>query len=204
MRIIPALQLISFPLFPSYTHSSLWPSQRQPSLSQPACHRQTVLVNDSGAAQRWWMKKKKVIKGRGAVLIMHTAFVRTARYLLRMWASSLVTTLSVTARPQCWGVQPGGGRQHRHGNTAVSYCRVLRFWDPLAQQDTRVRSLDNECHRFRAFLHPKMGSKPESPTVIFFFLKCKMETELSADGILMNINFQFVTRTASYCFHFIF
>lgn len=29
------------------THSSLGPSQRQPSLSQPVCQRQTVFVNDS-------------------------------------------------------------------------------------------------------------------------------------------------------------
>lgn len=36
-----AAQLISL-----CTHPSLWPSQRQPSLSQPVCQRQTVFVND--------------------------------------------------------------------------------------------------------------------------------------------------------------
>lgn len=134
-----AAQLISL-----CTHPSLWPSQRQPSLSQPVCQRQTVFVNDwamplrqETRMEREKKKKSESWRERSRLLSRATCGA-TALYLLRMWASSLVTTPSVTARPHFWGVHPAGGRE---AHSITPQCSLVS--DPRAEWDVGAKSLDN-------------------------------------------------------------
>lgn len=70
---------------------------------------------------RRWMKNEKIgtIKNSEKLLFKEATCSVAALYLLRVWASSLVTTPSVTARPHLWGVHPEGARgrdtqYHKH------------------------------------------------------------------------------------------
>lgn len=68
-------------------YSLLPPTQPAPALSQPACVSETDGVSERlrcAAEIEDRERRIKVIKGRGAALIKHAAFVMTARYLLRM------------------------------------------------------------------------------------------------------------------------
>lgn len=129
-----AAQLISL-----CTHPSLWPSQRQPSLSQPVCQRQTVFVNDWALPLRQETrmereKKKKKSESWGR----ERTCGATALYLLRMWASSLVTTPSVTARPHFLGVHPAGGWE---AHSITPQCSLVS--NPRAEWDIGAKSLDD-------------------------------------------------------------
>ena len=106
--------------------------------SQPACVSERESIKKYSPAQH----RQGTVNGK-TKRQRHPAI---CVYLLRTWASSLVTTLSVTARPHVSGVHPGRDMSKRwfKKTTSCTFHCIWRLWAPERERE-KVVSWIRKC-----------------------------------------------------------